>query len=401
MGRKKTAIVSSFFRHGQWRGIMRYGQEVGWICQRHDHDTLERLENWRPDGVIFQVDEYDEPLLDYIRKCKVSRVGMRAALGIEEETPLVLQDLAEFGRRVARHFVASNYRRICYLGPHSDVTANLGSTHWDGIQQIAREHDLAVETVFPDQRGTWRKVGLEPRRRLTTGWERFWELGPALIRHLVGRGEPVGLFSAFVEPAMELLEMLAEQRVEVPEQIGMVAQTEDALAGLVTKVPLSCLVPDYERQGSEAARLLDRMMAGGKVACDHRQYVSECEFIVRRSSNQIVTSDQLVSHLLEEIRQNSHRLDFTPVALADAAGYSLRSIQLRFRRALQRGVADVIRHYRVQRATEMIRNTDLPLLDVVGECGFSCHHQLERAMKKEYGMTPSTFRRECGKGRPE
>ena len=120
MERKKVAIVSSFFRHGQWRGIMRYGQTVGWICLRITAENLERLEMWEPDGVVFQIDEYDKPLLDYIHGCRVSRVGLRAALGIENETPLVLPDLAEFGREVARHFAANNYRRLCYLGPGSD-----------------------------------------------------------------------------------------------------------------------------------------------------------------------------------------------------------------------------------------------------------------------------------------
>lgn len=397
MQRKKVAIVCSFFRHGQWRGIMRYGQQVGWICQRHDHDTLERLENWRPDGVVFQVDEYDEPLLAYIRSCEVARVGLRAALGIENETPLVLPDLAGFGRIVARHFIASNYRRLCFLGPRSDDTANPGSTHYQGMLEVADAHDVQLEAVFPDQRGAWRMLGLTPRRKLTTGWERFWEMGPAMIDHLLGRGEPVGLFSAFVEPAMEFIEMIDERAVEVPGRIGMVAQTEDALAGLVTKVPLSCLVPDYERQGFEAARLLDRVMGGERVARNHREYVDACEFIVRRSSNQIVTSDPLVSRLLEEIRQRAHSLAFSPDSLAEAAGCSLRSVQMRFRRALGRGVADVIRHYRTQRAAELIRNTDMPLQDIVAECGFSGHHQLERSVRRVFAMNPSAFRREFGR----
>ena len=397
MERKKVAIVSSFFRHGQWRGIMRYGQTVGWICQRFTAENLDRLEVWEPDGVVFQIDEYDKPLLRYIRDCKVSRVGLRAALGIERETPLVLPDLAEFGREVVRHFAANNYRRLCYLGPESDDTANPGSTHYQGMQEEADEHGIELEAIFPDQRGTWRKLGLKRRRSLTTGWERFWEIGPHLIDHLLEYDEPVGLFSSFVEPSMEFIEMLTERAVAVPGRIGMVAQTEDGLTGAVTKVLLSCLVPNYECQGFEAGRLLDRVMSGEKLATNHREYISEHEFIVRESSGQMVSTDPQVSEMIDYIGRNFHRNNFSPDAVAKLMGCSLRSVQILFRQSLERGVADVIRHYRTQHAAELLKSTNLRLSGIVSKCGFSGLHQFERAMKKAHGMTPSAFRRAAKK----
>ncbi len=392
MERKKVAIVSSFFRHGQWRGIMRYGQKVGWICQRFTAENLERLEVWEPDGVVFQIDEYDKPLLGYIRACKASRVGLRAALGIENETPLVLPDLAEFGREVARHFAANNYRRLCYLGPASDEMSNPGATHFQGMQEVAEEQGIELEGVFLDQRGTWRKLGLERREKLTTGWERFWELGPNLIERLLGYGEPVGLFSAFAEPAMEFIEMLAEHTVKVPEQIGMVAQTEDGLTGTVTKVPLSCIVPDYERQGYEAGNLLGRAMDGEKLAANHREYMSEHQFIVRESSDRMVSSNPEAGVMIDYIRRNFQRRDFSPDAVADMMGCSLRSVQICFRKSFQRGVADIIRHYRTQHASKLLTGTDLRLQEIISKCGFSGPHQFERAMKKAYGMNPSAYR---------
>ncbi len=393
MERKKVAIVSSFFRHGQWRGIMRYGQTAGWICQRFTAENLDRLEVWEPDGVVFQIDEYDKPLLGYIRACKASRVGLRAALGIENETPLVLPDLAEIGRQVARHLAANNYRRLCYLGPGSDETANPGSTHYRGMQEVADELGIELEAIFPDQRGTWRKLGQKRRRSMTTGWERFWELGPDLVDHLLEYGEPVGLFSSFVEPAMEFIEMLTERSVEVPGQIGMVAQTEDGLTGTVTKVLLSCIVPNYERQGFEAGRLLDRVMGGEKLAANHCEYISEHEFIVRESSDQIVSPDPQVCEMVDYIRRSFHQRDFEPNAVADLMGCSLRSVQIRFRQSFQRGVADIIRHFRTQQAAVLLKTTNLRLQEIGAQSGFNSPHQLKRAMKKAYGMTPSDFRR--------
>lgn len=391
--RKRIAIVTSFHRLGQWRGIMRYGQLAGWICQRHDRETLDRLAAWKPDGILFQVDEFDEPLLDYVRETKVPRVGLRALLGQEEETPLILPDLADFGRQIGEHFVASNYRRICYVGPHSDYTANAANTHVRGLRRVAAQSQVSLECIFPDQEESWRTLGLTFQESRSTGWHRFWELGPALIDHLLASPGPVALFSAYVEPAMEFMEMVDERGIAIPHRIGMAAQTEDALNGAVTKVPLTCLVPNFERQGYEAAALLDQILKGLTVPKNFRKFIKASELFQRESSNQIVTADPLVREMMEHLRKHALRPDFTPTALADAFRRSLRLVQLRFHASLGRGVAEMIRECRTRRAADLILNSKIPMQQIVSDCGYSDHHQLARSIRKEFGKTPSELRR--------
>ena len=143
----------------------------------------------------------------------------------------------------------------------------------------------------------------------------------------------------------------------------------------------------------EAARLLNRMLNGDAIAANHRKFVSNCELTSRESSNQIVTSDSLVREMLEHIRKHALRFDYTPAALAEAYDYSLRLVQIRFRKALGRGVAEIIREHRTNHAAELIRRTKLPMQQIVTECGFSDHHQLERAVRKAFGVNPSSLRR--------
>jgi LacI family transcriptional regulator len=398
MKRRRVAIVASFSRFGQWRGIMRFGQQAGWICQRIERETLSRLNTWNPDGVLFQIDEFDTPMLDYMRNCKLPKVGLRALPGDAPPTPLVLPDLASFGHRIATHFVARNYRRLGYLGSRSDETANAGNTHFDGLRQVADARGIPLECFFPDQAATWKSLGLAYRRRSSNYWDRFWEMGPAVIDHLTRDPEPVALFVAYGEPAMQFMEMVDERKLAIPTQIGMAAETEDALNGLVTKVPMTCLVPAYETQGFEAARLLDRMLAGKAVAPDHRTFISECDLVLRESSNQIVTSDALVGQMLEHVRKHAFEVSYSPEALAHAYGCSLRMIQIRFHKALRRGVAEIIREQRTQRAAELIRKTALPMKKIIEDCGFSCHHQLERAVRMLHGISPSALRKSHAKG---
>ena len=398
MKRRRVAIISSFSRLGQWRGIMRYGQQAGWICQRIDRETVSRLNTWNPDGVLYQIDEFDTPMLEYMRTCKLPKVGLRALPGTGGTTPLVLPDLASFGFRIANHFVARNYRRFCYLGSRTDETANAGNTHFSGMQQVVDTHGIRFECFFPDQAATWKSLGLAYRRRSSNYWDRFWEMGSALIEHLTRDPEPVALFVAYGEPAMQFMEMVDERKLAIPARIGMAMETEDALNGLVTKVPMTCLVPAYETQGFEAAGLLDRMLAGKACAPGHRTFISECELVLRESSNQIVTSDALVSQMLEHVRKHAFDVTYAPEVLAHAYGCSLRMIQIRFHKALRRGVAEIIREQRTQRAAELIRKTSLPMKQIIEDCGFSCHHQLERAVRMIHGISPSALRKNHGKG---
>lgn len=205
MERKRIAIVTSFTRLGQWRGIMRYGQGAGWICQRHDRDSLEGLAAWKPDGILFQVDEFDTPLLEYMARSPLPCVGLRALHGHERKMPLVLLDLADLGRQIASHFVASNYRRFCYLGPCGDAKANAGNTHVLGMREIARQNHVTLECIHPDHPATWDLLGLDYREMTSTGWTRFWELGPSLISQLefVLGGNPL-VSDSSKQPALAL-----------------------------------------------------------------------------------------------------------------------------------------------------------------------------------------------------
>jgi LacI family transcriptional regulator len=262
------------------------------------------------------------------------------------------------------------------------------------MQEVADAHGIHLEGFFPDLAATWRSLGLTHRRRSATDWDRFWELGPAIIDRITRDSEPVALFSAFAEPAMEFMEMVDERQLAIPTQIGMAAQTEDALNGLVTKVPLTCLVPDYEHQGYTAAQLLDRILAGEAVAPNHRTFLRNCDLVLRKSSNQIVTSDSTVGEMLEHLRQHVLDSHYTPETLASAFGCSLRLVQIRFRKALQRGVAEIIREHRTHHATDLICKTNLTLQEIVSASGFTCHHQLERAVRSFHGMSPSALRKQ-------
>jgi transcriptional regulator GlxA family with amidase domain len=91
---------------------------------------------------------------------------------------------------------------------------------------------------------------------------------------------------------------------------------------------------------------------------------------------------------------------YSPERLATEFDCSLRLIQIRFRKALRRGVAEIIRDHRTQHAVELISKTNLPMQQIFGQSAFTGHHQLERAVRALHGVGPSTLRKDHHKANP-
>lgn len=53
---------------------------------------------------------------------------------------------------------------------------------------------------------------------------------------------------------------------------------------------------------------------------------------------------------------------------------------------------------RLERATQLLRATDLSLVDVARDCGFADQQHLSNAMRRHLGTTPSRYRRENSQG---
>ncbi|ABW27088.1 AraC transcriptional regulator domain protein [Acaryochloris marina MBIC11017] len=47
---------------------------------------------------------------------------------------------------------------------------------------------------------------------------------------------------------------------------------------------------------------------------------------------------------------------------------------------------------RVERAKQLLKQTDQPIVDIAFECGFSSHSHLSRQFRQVTGMTPKVYR---------
>ncbi|MEM6407515.1 MAG: helix-turn-helix domain-containing protein [Pseudomonadota bacterium] len=84
-----------------------------------------------------------------------------------------------------------------------------------------------------------------------------------------------------------------------------------------------------------------------------------------------------------------------PLSMADLtskAGLSTRHLERVFRRVFDETPARFYKRLRARRARAMIEETLLPLMDIAVATGFGSADTLAKAVREEYGMTPSKMR---------
>ena len=78
---------------------------------------------------------------------------------------------------------------------------------------------------------------------------------------------------------------------------------------------------------------------------------------------------------------------------AQAAEIHPVSLARGFRRAFGTTVGDYVRELRVTRASELIADTEIPLVEIALECGFADQAHLTRVFRASTGLTPGAYRK--------
>ena len=139
-----------------------------------------------------------------------------------------------------------------------------------------------------------------------------------------------------------------------------------------------------------AARLLDQLL-------DQQQPVQQLlvtprRVVTRHSSDMVATRDEMVRRALTFIRAHASEAISIGDVLA-AVPLSRRRLELRFKRVTGRTLQKEIWRVRLERAKEMLLDTDLPVAEISIRCGFSEPQRMTEVFSRELGMAPGAFRK--------
>ncbi len=361
------------------RGIGQYVRERRAWALFHEPRSLEEsgprwLATWRGDGIIARVQNHQ--IANLVKQTGLPVVDV---LGLVPEAgiPLVHVDDREIASLAAEHLRERGFRHFGFYG--------LSEENWS-----ARRRDCFRDCLGDSGRNL--TVFEQPRHeRSEASWD---DRENELAQWIVLLPKPVGVLVCSDQRGLNFLEACRRAGVAVPDEVAVVGVDNDEALCEIANPPLSSVWPAHNQVGYEAAALLDRLMAG-ETAPAAPTLITPGGVKTRQSSDVLAVEDRNVARALQFIRGRAcGGLNVDEVA--EAAGLSRSVLQRRFREILGKTVHGAILDIRLKRASELLTETELPLIDVAEQSGFKHQEYLGAVFRAHTGKTPAQFRREAG-----
>ena len=356
-------------------GITKYSYFNGpWTFYREPGGrdrTLPQLKSWGVNGIIAHA---HSPAM--VRR--IVRTGIPAIIkGYSVEGyPTIATNNDAIGQIGAEHLTERGFRHLAYCG--------LDDRHWSVERGAAFAERIQRE-------GLEIHMYKQPRSRAMRSWDR--EL-TYMAKWLTSLPKPVGLMACVDDRSQHVLQACKMAGLDVPSEVAILGVDNDELVCRLANPQLSSIALAAERAGYEAAELLDRLMAGEKMA-GQRIVTQPTHVVTRQSTDVLAMEDRMVARALQFIRSHSNE----PIQVADvveAVPISRRLLQKRFKMVLGRTILDEIRHSRAEQVAEMLSQTNLPVSQVALICGYPSIDHIARSFRKIKNMSPLAYRKRYG-----
>ena len=140
--------------------------------------------------------------------------------------------------------------------------------------------------------------------------------------------------------------------------------------------PLSSVALNIQKAGYDAAALLDRMIAG-EADVSQTIHIGPTHVVTRQSTDVLAVDDSDVAAAMRYIRRSAKR-NLGVDSVVAHTNVSRRVLEKRFRHTLGCSIHDKIRHVRVELATAMLTETQMPVAQIAHELDFPDAAHLSR-----------------------
>ncbi len=359
------------------RGIAAYAR-LGrrWIFNAIDLDrhAVPALLRWKPAGIVAVL--VDDALGRAVCRATCPVVNV-AKLHTRPDLPRVDHDDREIGRLAARHLLDRGFRTFGFVGlpllPYS----------------LQRQEGFIAELAEAGMTASVLTLVRPRELRNASGWP---ARDDAVRRWIAQLPRPAGVMICSDWHAWKFTEVVRASGIRVPEDLALVGVDNDEPWPSLAYPPLSSVATNAERIGYEAAALLDRLMSGD----ERGEAIKPLELppvgvVARQSSDTVALEDQAVASAVRYIRDNAH-LPLRVSDVSSALAMSRRSLERRFRDALQQGIADQITRAHIEKAKDVLARTEAAMPTVASASGFTNNKRFSETFRRITGMTPTAYR---------
>jgi LacI family transcriptional regulator len=364
------------YESAYWRGVI---AGVGRYCSEHT-DLRLRLphaewgligDNESIAGSIAIVD--GDSRYKYVRRfgkpvVNISSITWPVAL------PTVTIDNVAVGRMAADHLVNQGYR---FFACHTETRVYFASQRLKGfrdrLSELKREV-LLFDTGAADRINTTSAV----IHRETVTW-------------LKSLPTPVGLFCHNDNRASMLIDLCRESGYRVPDQIGVLGMDNDEVLTSACVPPLSSIDPGGDLVGYRAAAMLMGLIRGEPEPTEP-VLIKPRKLVLRASTQPVFTDDEMLAMAIAYIRQHATE-PITIDDVLDVVPLSRRSLERRFRERLGRTPGSEIRRVQIDKARQLLADSDQTLNTIARACGYSSFRNFATAFRRETSFGPSAYRK--------
>src|SRR5262249_18829188 len=204
-----------------------------------------------------------------------------------------------------------------------------------------------------------------------------------------GRGRPRGGGGGKDGGGVEGIDAGRRAGVGGPDEVGVIGVDNDEILCTLSNPPLSSVDIDAPRIGYEAAALLSRMMAG-KPAPVETVLLAPRGVVARASTDVLATADRDLAGAIRFLREHAWE-GLRSKELARRAHLARRTLERRVYQLLGRSPKEEMMRIRLERAKQLLTETDLPVGAIAKKCGFSGKY-FSQAFQAKLGLTPGRYR---------
>ncbi len=205
--------------------------------------------------------------------------------------------------------------------------------------------------------------------------------------------KPAAVMAASDLMAHRVIEACRSVRIKMPVQIAVLGVDNDEVICRSTRPTLSSVHPGNVELGHRCAAELLRLIRTG--AKGRLVTVPPLGVVERLSTHTISPSGHLIQMALSHIQENLHR-GISAHEVARALHVSESLLRLRFRTVLGKSVREVLLSARLEKARQLLTETDKPVREIAVETGFSSVCRFSHCFAEKHGVSPLAWRQAKG-----
>ena len=341
--------------------------------------TLRALREWSPDGLLTAL---DAPDLEHIIKEMGSGAPPAVNCMIVPHMPGVTQvvgSMPDVLTMALEHFgqLGTRSHGFVSLDPGAELAGRMRASLADSFSD--KELDGMILHVPSDESKTANpEIPVTPVPGELADWLR-------------GLPKPAGVLVIELGGGSYLLRVCEALGLRVPEDVAVIGVGDEADACLSQDPPLTSIGVAGEALGSQAMKVLHKLMGAGKS--EPLVLVKGVELQVRQSTGHRRPEICDIPGALEYIRTHACRGLRVQELVKATQTVSNQTFQKYFQAKTGSTPGEVIRGRQFEEARRLLTTTELPMSLVAEMSGFASSNDFARAFRVHEGVSPTEYRK--------